>query len=464
MGTAYPDLGTPFVKETCFFMIEQVLQYLRERKYAQVKAAALNMHYADIAEVFARLDDDGDRESALLFFRLLPKELAAETFAYMEPDVQEHILSAITDRELRFILDDLYLDDYVDLVEEMPANVVKRVLRNSSGENRKLINQYLQYPEDSAGSIMTNEYVYFKQSLTVRQAIENIRKTGIDKETINTCYVIDNEHHLDGVVGLRELILADPDTVVGDIMRTHIICVHTHDDQEEVALMFSKYDMLSMPVVDNENRLVGIITIDDVIDVMADEATEDMEKMAAITPSDKPYLRTGVFETWKSRIPWLLLLMVSATFTSMILLRFEQALSTALIAFIPMLMDTGGNSGSQSSVTIVRSISLGDVEFRDLPRVLWKEIRVALLCGITLAVCNFAKLLFFDRVGVAVATVVCCTLICTVLFAKIVGCALPMLAKRLGFDPAVMASPFITTIVDAASLLIYVRISMTLLG
>ena len=443
-------------------MIEQVLQLLQERKYADVKAAALNMHYADIAEVFERLDED--RESALLFFRLLPKELAAETFAYMEPDVQAHIIGAITDRELRYILDDLYLDDYVDLIEEMPANVVKRVLQNSSRENRKLVNQYLQYPEDSAGSIMTNEYVYFKQTATVQQALNLIRKTGIDKETINTCYVIDNEHHLDGVVGLRELILADPDTVVERLMRTHIICANTHDDQEEVAQMFSKYDMLSMPVVDNENRLVGIITIDDVIDVLQDETTEDMEKMAAIAPSDKPYLRTGIWETWKSRIPWLLLLMVSATFTSMILMRFERALSTALIAFIPMLMDTGGNSGSQSSVTVIRSLSLGDIEFSDLLRVLWKEVRVAVLCGITLALCNFAKLMLFDRVGLTVSIAVCLTLVCTVFFAKVVGCSLPMLAKRLGFDPAVMASPFITTIVDAASLLIYVQISMWMLG
>ena len=443
-------------------MIEQVLQLLQARKYAQVKAAALHMHYADIAEIFDRLGDD--RESAMLLFRLLPKELAAEVFAYMEPDTQEQIIGAITDRELRFILDDLYLDDYVDLIEEMPANVVKRLLRNSSGENRKLVNQYLQYPDDSAGSIMTNEYVYFKQTVTVGQALELIRKTGIDKETINNCYVIDQQHRLEGVVGLRELILANPDTVVSHIMRTNVICVNTHDDQEEVAQMFSKYDMLSMPVADNENRLVGIITIDDVIDVMQDETTEDMEKMAAITPSDKPYLRTGVWETWKSRIPWLLLLMVSATFTSMILLRFEKALSTALIAFIPMLMDTGGNSGSQSSVTIIRSLSLGDIAFSDLLRVLWKEVRVALLCGVTLAVCNFAKLMLLDRVGLAVSLVVCITLVCTVFFAKVVGCTLPMLAKKLGFDPAVMASPFITTIVDAASLLMYVKISLSFLG
>ncbi len=439
-------------------MIEKVLQLLQERRFAEVKATALEMHYADIAEVFRELDNDW--ESALLFFRLLPKELAAETFAYLEPDVQERIIVAITDRELRYILDELYLDDYVDLIEEMPANVVKRVLSNSSGENRKLINQYLQYPDKSAGSIMTNEYVYFKQTVTVQQALNIIRKTGVDKETIDNCYVIDNQHRLDGVVTLRELILADPEALVADVMRANVIAVNTHDDQEQVAQLFSKYDMLAMPVVDNEERLVGIITIDDVIDVLQEETTEDMEKMAAITPSDKPYLRTSTLEIWKSRIPWLLLLMVSATFTSMILMRFEVALSTGLIAFIPMLMDTGGNSGSQSSVTIIRGLSLGDIEFTDLFRVLWKEVRVAVLCGVTLALCNFLKLLFFDRVGMHVAAVVSLTLICTVFFAKIVGGVLPMLAKKLGFDPAVMASPFITTIVDAMSLLIYVRVSM----
>ena len=439
-------------------MIEKVLQLLQERRFAEVKATALEMHYADIAEVFRELDNDW--ESALLFFRLLPKELAAETFAYLEPDVQERIIVAITDRELRYILDELYLDDYVDLIEEMPANVVKRVLSNSSGENRKLINQYLQYPDKSAGSIMTNEYVYFKQTVTVQQALNIIRKTGVDKETIDNCYVIDNQHRLDGVVTLRELILADPEALVADVMRANVIGVNTHDDQEQVAQLFSKYDMLAMPVVDNEERLVGIITIDDVIDVLQEETTEDMEKMAAITPSDKPYLRTSTLEIWKSRIPWLLLLMVSATFTSMILMRFEVALSAGLIAFIPMLMDTGGNSGSQSSVTIIRGLSLGDIEFTDLFRVLWKEVRVAVLCGVTLALCNFLKLLFFDRVGMHVAAVVSLTLICTVFFAKIVGGVLPMLAKKLGFDPAVMASPFITTIVDAMSLLIYVRVSM----
>ncbi len=439
-------------------MIEKVLQLLQERRFAEVKAAALEMHYADIAEVFRELGDDW--ESVLLFFRLLPKELAAETFAYTDADVQERLIGDITDRELRYILNELYLDDYVDLIEEMPANVVKRVLSNTSGENRKLINEYLQYPDKSAGSIMTNEYVYFKQTVTVQQAFQIIRATGVDKETIDNCYVIDSQHRLDGVVPLRELILAQPETVVGDVMRTNIISVNTHDDQEQVALLFSKYDMLAMPVVDNEARLVGIITIDDVIDVLQEETTEDMEKMAAITPSDKPYLRTSVWETWKSRILWLLVLMISATFTSMILMHYESILSAGLIAFIPMLMNTGGSSGSQSSVTIIRGLSLGEITFGDIFRVIWKEARVAILCGVTLSACNFAKLLLFDRVGLQVATVVSLTLICTVFFAKIVGGILPMLAKKVGFDPAVMASPFITTIVDAMSLLIYVHVSM----
>lgn len=439
-------------------MIEKVLELLHERRFAEVKAAALDMHYADIAEVFRELEDDW--ESALLFFRLLPKEQAAETFAYTEPDMQERLIGAVTDRELRSILDDLYLDDYVDLIEELPANVVKRVLSNSSGENRKLINQYLQYPDKSAGSIMTNEYVYFKQAATVQQALNILRKTGVDKETIDNCYVIDSQHRLDGTVSLRELILADPEALVGDVMRSNVISVNTHDDQEQVAQLFSKYDMLAMPVVDNEERLVGIITIDDVIDVLQEETTEDMEKMAAITPSDKPYLRTSVWETWKSRILWLLVLMISATFTSMILMHYESVLSAGLIAFIPMLMNTGGSSGSQSSVTIIRGLSLGEVSFGDIFRVVWKEARVAILCGLTLSLCNFAKLMIFDRVGLSVAAVVSLTLICTVFFAKVVGGILPMLAKKLGFDPAVMASPFITTIVDAASLLIYVNVSM----
>ncbi|MDR0839940.1 MAG: magnesium transporter [Christensenellaceae bacterium] len=443
-------------------MIDQVLQLLHERRFAEIKKAALDMHYADIAEVFEQLQDD--RESALLFFRLLPKETAAETFAYMEPDVQEFVIGFITDRELRFILDDMYLDDYVDLIEEMPANVVKRVLQNSSGENRQLINQYLQYPEDSAGSLMTNEYIYLKQTLTVQQALDMIRKIGIDKETINTCYLIDAQHRLDGVVGLRDLILAQPGALVADIMNPNVISVNTHEDQEEVAQMFSKYDMLAMPVVDNENRLVGIITIDDVIDVLQGAATEDMEKMAAITPSDKPYLKTSVWEMWKSRTPWLLLLMVSATFTGTIITHFESALTrAALVACIPMLMDTGGNAGSQSSVMVIRGLSLGDIEFRDIFRVLWKEIRVALMCGVALAVCNVAKLVLFDRFDLPTALVVCTTLMCTVFFAKVTGGALPMLAKRLGFDPAVMASPILTTIVDAASLLMYFEIATSVL-
>ena len=445
--------------ENNFSLQKTLTMLLDEKKYHSLRDILSTMNPADIAAIF----DDLDQACLPLLFRLLPKELAAETFVEMEPEAQELLIRGFSNTELKEVLDELYLDDAVDIVEEMPANVVKRVLRNSSGENRKLINQYLQYPEDSAGSIMTNEYVYFKQSLTVRQAIENIRKTGIDKETINTCYVIDNEHHLDGVVGLRELILADPDTVVGDIMRTHIICVHTHDDQEEVALMFSKYDMLSMPVVDNENRLVGIITIDDVIDVMADEATEDMEKMAAITPSDKPYLRTGVFETWKSRIPWLLLLMVSATFTSMILLRFEQALSTALIAFIPMLMDTGGNAGNQVSTLIIRGLAVGKLEPRDYFKIVFKELRVAILCGTALGAVNILRMYLFCDGTLQMFFVVSLAMFCAVIVAKLIGCTLPIIAKLIKLDPALMAGPMITTIVDIITLIIYFSLANLLL-
>ena len=322
------------------------------------------MHYADVAELFESIED---QETAVLLFRLLPKDTAAEVFSYMESENQEQLLTVLTDKELRHILDELYLDDYVDLIEEMPANVVKRVLKNSSPENRKLINQYLQYPEDSAGSLMTNEYVYLKQTLTVNQALAVIRANGVDKETINKCYVLDDQHHLDGVVSLRDLILADPHARVGDIMRTNVISVNTNDDQEEVAKMFSKYDMLSMPVVDRENRLVGIITIDDVVDVVQDEATEDFEKMAGIVPSEDTYLKTPVFTIFRSRIMWLMVLMVSAMVSGALITHFEGAISTLpiLVSFIPMLMGTGGNSGSQTSTTVIRSMALDEIELSD---------------------------------------------------------------------------------------------------
>lgn len=446
-------------------MIAKVLVLLQEKKYALVKQAVLEMNAVDIAEVFAELHELEAPQTALRLFRLMPKELAAETFSYMESDVQQSIIEAISDNELRFILDDMYMDDYVDLIEEMPANVVKRVLKNSSPENRKLINQYLQYPEDSAGSLMTNEYVYLKQTLTVNQALAVIRANGVDKETINKCYVLDDQHHLDGVVSLRDLILADPHARVGDIMRTNVISVNTNDDQEEVAKMFSKYDMLSMPVVDRENRLVGIITIDDVVDVVQDEATEDFEKMAGIVPSEDTYLKTPVFTIFRSRIMWLMVLMVSAMVSGALITHFEGAISTLpiLVSFIPMLMGTGGNSGSQTSTTVIRSMALDEIELSDFFRVWWKEVRVALLCGTALAIVNYIRIVlqYHDW---AVAMTVSLTLIVTVLVAKSLGCILPMLAKKLKLDPALMASPMLTTITDACSILVFFIFVMAILG
>lgn len=443
-------------------MVDVVLQYLADHKYAKVKETVREMHYADVAEVFESLEDP---ESAQLFFRLLPKDIAAEVFSYMEAEDQERVISSVSDRELRFILDELYLDDYVDLVEEMPANVVKRVLKNSSPESRKLINQYLQYPEDSAGSLMTNEYVYLKRGTTVNQALSVIRTTGVDKETINKCYVLDPQHHLEGVVTLRDIILADPDTVMADIMRTSVISVNTNDDQEEVAKMFYKYDMLAMPVVDNENRLVGIITIDDVVDVVQEEVTEDFEKMAGILPSEDTYLKTPVFTLFKSRILWLMVLMVSAMVSGALITHFESAISALplLVSFIPMLMGTGGNSGSQSSTTIIRSMALDEVELSDFFRVWWKEVRVALLCGVALAAVNYARIVFQYHDG-SIAMTVSLTLVVTVVVAKSLGCILPMLAKKLKLDPALMASPMLTTITDACSILVFFLFVMLLLG
>lgn len=443
-------------------MVDVVLQYLSEHQFAKVKEAVREMHYADIAEVFERLEDT---ESAQLFFRLMPKDIAAEVFSYMESEDQERIISSVSDRELRFILDELYLDDYVDLVEEMPANVVKKILKNSSPESRKLINQYLQYPEDSAGSLMTNEYVYLKRTTTVNQALSIIRSTGVDKETINKCYVLDSQHHLEGVVTLRDIILADPDSVMEDIMRASVISANTNEDQEEVAKRFYKYDMLSMPVVDNENRLVGIITIDDVVDVVQDEVTEDFEKMAGILPSEDTYLKTSVFTLFKSRILWLMVLMVSAMVSGALMNSFEDAISALplLVSFIPMLMGTGGNSGSQSSTTIIRSMSLDEIELSDFFRVWWKEVRIALLCGVALALVNYARIIlqYHDS---TIALTVSLTLIVTVVLAKSLGCILPMLAKKLKLDPALMASPMLTTITDACSILVFFLFVQTFLG
>ena len=441
---------------------------LEEKKYASLRDILSTMNPADIASVF----DDLKEKHLPLLFRLLPKELAADTFVEMEPQNQELLIEGFSDKELREVLNELYVDDAVDIIEEMPANVVKRILATSSSEMRKDINQILQYPENSAGSIMTTEYISLKSTMTVGEAINYIRKIGVDKETIYTCYVLKNRK-LIGLITIRDLLFAENDNVViTDIMETNLISVTTHDDQEQVALMFSKYNFMALPVVDTEYRMVGIVTFDDAMDVMEDEATEDMEIMGGMTPSDKTYLFSNALDLFKRRIPWLMLLMISATFTGMIINGFESALShfVVLTAFIPMLMDTGGNSGSQSSVTIIRSLSLDELEFKDLPKVIWKEIQTAVLCGIALAIVCFAKIMVIDgwilknpAVTPIVALVVCATMALTVLVAKVIGCSLPMIAKKLGFDPAVMASPFITTMVDAISLLVYFGIASALL-
>ncbi len=447
---------------------EKLMQWLDERQFSAIRAWLSEQNAVDVAELFEELPST--QQPTL--YRLLPKALAAEAFAYMDPDTQEVLIHAFTDRELAAMLEELYLDDTADLLEEMPASVVKRLLKVSSPEDRRALNQILRYPENSAGSILTTEFVDLKADMTVAAALRYIRVHGPNKETIYTCYVIDNDRHLQGALTARELLLAHEDDRVGDLMDTHVIAATTTEDQEQVAALFARYDLIALPVVDSENRLVGIITVDDVVDIMQQETTEDIEKMAAIIPTDKPYLRTGVLEIFRNRIPWLLLLMVSATFTGMIITAFESALavSVALTAFIPMLMGTGGNSGSQSSVTVIRSLALDDIRLGDIFRVLWKECRVALLCGAVLAVATFLKILAVDRwlLGMAVtlpeAIVVCVALFITVLIAKLVGCSLPLLAKRVGFDPAVMASPFITTIVDAISLLVYFGVASFILS
>lgn len=441
--------------------LEEVKLLLETKQYTRLRQKMEEMNTADIAAALEELEE----EDLLKIFRILPKSMAADVFSYLEVDSQQFIITSLSERDAAGIIDNLMADDATDLLEEMPANIVKKLLANANPETRRDINHLLRYPEDSAGSIMTVEYVDLKENMTVRDAIERIRQIGLDSETINICYVLDAKRTLVGTVALRYLLTNSPDEVIGEIMHENVIYINTLMDQEEVARQFQKYDFTAMPVVDNENRLVGIITVDDIVDILQEEATEDMEKMAAIVPSDKPYMKTGVFETWKKRIPWLLLLMISATFTGSIITSFEDALSVCVIltAYIPMLMDTGGNAGGQASVTIIRGLSLNEIEFSDVLAVVWKEIRVAFLCGLTLAAANFVKLMLFDRVTVTVAVVVCLTLLSAVLIAKVVGCILPMLAKKIGFDPAVMASPFITTIVDALSLLIYFRIATLVL-
>ena len=442
--------------------IAEVLQdLLSSRQYTLLRQTISEMNTADIAAAMGEMEN----EDSLKMFRILPKDMAADVFAYLELDAQQYIIRSLSDREASNIIDNLMADDATDLLEEMPANVVKRILANASPETRADINHLLRYPEDSAGSIMTVEYVDLREDMTVSDAIERIRQKGVDSETINICYVVTRQKILVGTVALRYLLIMNPDDTIGDIMNTNVISINTMTDQEEAARMFQKYGFTAMPVVDNETRMVGIITIDDVVDILEEEATEDIEKMAAIMPSDKPYPKVGIFETYKNRMPWLLLLMISATFTGAIITGFQEALAAyvVLTAYIPMLMDTGGNAGSQASVSIIRGLSLKEIEFDDIFKIIWKELRVAFLCGLTLASASFVKLLLLDKLSVPVAAVVCLTLLIVVLIAKLVGCCLPMLASKAGFDPAVMASPMITTIVDALSLLVYFNMATRLL-
>ena len=450
-------------------MEKALLQMLTDKKYATLRDILVTMNPNDIAGLFSGLEE----KQIPLLFRLLPKELAAETFVEMETEAQELLIRGFSDNELKEIVDELYADDAADLVEEMPANVVKRILRQADPEMRNAINQLLRYEENTAGSIMTTEYVSLRPNMTVEEAILRIRRQGVDKETIYTCYVT---HHrtLIGMVTVKDLLLApDDEMLISELMFTNLISVTTQTDKEEAARMLSKYNFLALPVVDGENRMVGIVTFDDAMDVMEEEATEDMELMNAITPSEKTYLRSSSFELFKNRVPWLMILMVSATFTGLIITAFEGALAAqvALTAFIPMLMGTGGNSGSQSSVTVIRALSLDELQLKDLWRVLWKELRTAVLCGIALAVVCFVKILLVDRmmmgnadITLMVDAVVCLTLAVTVVIAKLVGSALPLAAKALHLDPAVMASPFISTIVDALSLLVYFLFAKALLG
>ncbi len=451
-------------------MEKEILELIEKRDFSRLRRFLSDINPADIAYYFNEIST----KDLPWVFRILPKETASEVFVLMESDMQQLLIEAFSDKELKEVMDELFLDDAVDIIDEMPASVAKRIIKQADADTRKQINQLLAYPDDSAGSIMTTEYVDLKKDMTVEEAFKRIRSKGLDSETIYTGYVIDGSRRLEGIVTVKDLLLSHANSTLDEIMETSIIFAYTHDDREDVAEKFSKYDFVALPVVDRENRLVGIVTVDDAIDVIMEEATEDIEKMAAISPSEKSYFKTGIFTTFKARIPWLLLLMISATFTGAIISSFESKLTAvpALIAFIPMLMDTAGNCGSQSSVTIIRSISLGDIEFKDIFRVIWKELRVAFLCSIALVSVNFLKLMVVDywilgnfstEKQITQIWVVCLTQFFTVIIAKAVGCILPIIAKKIGFDPAVMASPFITTIVDAIALAIYFTTAVLLL-
>jgi len=443
-------------------MLENIENLIEEKKYSEIKKILNDMNEYDIAEILEELPN----KELIKIFRLLNKDIAADVFSYIETDKEAEIISSLTEKEAVDIINDMAADDATDLMDEIPANVVHRLLKKVDPETRRDINALLKYPENSAGSIMTVEYLDFKEDLTIKDALKKIRNEYDDKETINICYVIDNKRKLIGKVTLKDLVVNSEDKLIKDIMIDDIRSVNTLMDQEEVARIIQDYDITAIPVVDSEQKLVGIITIDDVIDIIEEEATEDIEKMAAITPTEKSYLKLSIFDIWKSRIPWLLLLMISATFTGKIIQHYESALAACVIltSFIPMLMDSGGNAGGQASVTIIRALSLNDIEFSDIFKVIWKELRASILIGITLSIANFAKLMLIDKVTLQVALVVCLTLVIVITIAKIIGCTLPILAKKIGFDPAVMASPFITTIVDAVSLFVYFQIAGQLLN
>ncbi len=430
---------------------------LENKEYTKLRQTASDMNVVDIAAALDGLEG----EDSLKIFRLLPKGMAADVFANLEIDIQQYIIQQLSDKEASGVINNLMADDATDLLEEMPANVVKKLLRNASPEQRADINHLLRYPEYSAGSIMTVEYVDLKENMSVEDAIDRIREIGTDSETCNVCYVLDSQRVLVGTLTLRNLIITQPDEVIGEIMNDNIISINTMTDQEEAAQMFQKYDFTTMPVLDNENRMVGIITIDDVVDIIEEEATEDIEKMAAILPTEKPYFKEGVLETCRKRMPWLLLLMITATFTGAIIMANQNALISCIMlaAYIPMLMDTGGNAGSQASVSIIRGLSLKEISFQDIFKAQWKEIRVAFICGVTLCAVNYAKLILFDKVDVKMALVVCGTLLLVIVLSKFIGCTLPLLAHRFGFDPTLMASPLITTIVDTLSLAVYFLIA-----
>jgi magnesium transporter len=435
---------------------------MAEKNYVKLKKELEEMNSVDIADLLERLEV----HKALLLFRMLSKDVAAEVFSFFSSEMQKDIIGLITDKELKDIVDELFFDDMIDIIEEMPANVVKKILLHAKEEERNLINQFLRYPPDSAGSIMTIEYVDLKKGMTVREALNHIKETGLNKETVYTCYVVDKNRKLEGIVSLRNLVTSDEDEIVENIMSTDVIYVHTHDDQESVANVFIKYGFLALPVVDMENRLIGIITVDDIMDVMEQEATEDFQKMAAMSPSEEAYLDTGVFTLARHRLPWLLILMISATFTGRIMLKFESVLSSVVIlsTFIPMLMDTGGNSGNQSSTLVIRGLAVGELTTHDWYKVLWKELRISLIVGLSLSLVNFGRLIFIEKVDFMIATVVSLTTIVTITCAKLVGGILPLIAKRIGLDPAIMAGPVLTTIIDTLSLMVYFAIASTLLG